>query len=214
MIDLDDFKAKWAEQDQKLDEILLLNRRLLHTTSLNKSQAALRWMTVFLALETIGWLAIVMWLGAFIYAHWTNWRIIAPGMACDLYAISLLAGTIRLIAEAMRVDYNHPVAAIQNQLENLRMLRIRLTQWAILAGVVLWAPFAIVVLNASYTAAWLAANLVFGLSLALLVYWLSKSFSHRMQRSPFIQRMMRDIGGRSLAAAEGYLGELAKWQTS
>jgi hypothetical protein len=211
MLDLDDFKAKWAEQDKKLDEILLLNRRLLQTTSLNKSRAALRWMTVFLALETMGWLAVVMWLGNFIYAHWGAWLMVAPGIACDLYAISLLAGAIRVMATAQQVDYNGPVSAIQRQLEKLRMLRIRLTQWGILAGVVLWAPFAIVVLNASYSAAWLAANLVFGLALSLLVYWLSKRFSDSIERSPFIQRMLRNIGGRSLAAAEVYLGELANW---
>jgi flagellar biogenesis protein FliO len=62
------------------------------------------------------------------------------------------------------------------------------------------------------SAPWLAANVLFGIGLALLFYWLSKKFSDRMERSPFIQRMMRDIGGRSLAAAEGDLGEVAQWQ--
>jgi hypothetical protein len=181
---------------------------------LNKSRAALRWMTVFLALEAIGWLAIVSWLGSFIYGHWGTWTMVTLGVGCDLYAISLLAGTIRLMAAATQVDYNGPVAAIQNQLGNLRVMRIRLTQWGVLAGVMLWAPFAVVLLNGFSSGAWLAANVAFGIALALLTYWLSKRFSDRIEKSPFIQRMMRDIGGLSLAAAERHLGELTKWQTS
>ena len=218
-MDLDDFKAKWAVQDQKLDEILLLNRRLLQSAGLNKSRSALRWMIVFSSLETLGWLAMVMWLGNFLYEHWGAWRTITMGIACDLYAISMLAGTIRLMAAAKQIDYDGPVAAIQKQLEKLRLMRIRLTQWGILAGLVMWAPFAVVVVKALIgievdSAPWLGANVLFGIGLALLLYWLSNRFGDRMGQSPFIQRMMRDIGGRSLAAAQGYLGELAKWQTS
>jgi predicted permease len=214
MFDLDEYKAKWAEHDKKLDEILLLNRRMLETAKLNKSRSALRRMKLFAGLETAGWLAIVMWLGSFIYSHWGAWRMVAMGVACDLYAISMMAGTIRVVAEAQQVDYDGPVAAIQKQLEKLRMVRIRLTQWGVLAGVVMWAPFAVVVVNTLFSAAWLAANVLFGMALALLLYQLSKRCNGRLQRAPFIQRMMRDIGGHSLAAAEGYIGDLAKWQAS
>ncbi len=145
--------------------------------------------------------------------------MVAMGIACDVYAISMVAGTIRVMAAAQQVDYEGPVAAIQSEIEKLRVLRIRLTQWGVLAGVVMWAPFAVVAVNAVIgvevdSTAWLVANVLFGIALALLVYWLSKRFSDRLERSPFIKRMMREIGGRSLIAAEGYLGELARWQAS
>jgi hypothetical protein len=129
----------------------------------------------------------------------------------------MLAAAIRQIVMARRIEYGHPIAVIQKQLEELRVWRIRVVQWAVPAGAVAWAPFAIVVLKAlfgmdDYSQAWLWANVLFGLSLIPLALWLSKRFAERMDRSPFLQRTMRDIAGHNLAEAGDFLANLAQFE--
>lgn len=61
--------------------------------------------------------------------------------ALDVYAIAMLASTIRQIVALRQIDYSRPVTVIQKQLEMLHVLRIRSTQRALLGGTVGWAPF-------------------------------------------------------------------------
>jgi hypothetical protein len=174
-------------------------------------------MTAFLSLEAAIWVVIVGSLGTFIYEQIGSPRLAAAGMAVDLFCISMLACTIRLIVAAGQIDYDQPIAVIQRQLEALRVLRIRITRWGLLAGTVVWAPFVLVVFKAFFgldifSTAWLVANLLFGLALIPLAYWVSKRFGNRMGQSPFLHRLMRDITGHNLAAAQGFLGELAQFE--
>ena len=130
---------------------------------------------------------------------------------------SMFAVIIRQIVGAAHIDYGQPVVAIQRQVEMLAMFRVRATQWAVLAGVAVWAPFAIVVGKAflgidSYNAPWLLANVAFGLGLIPLAVWLSRTFSVRMGRSPFIQRVMKDLAGYNLKAASASLARLSEFE--
>jgi len=217
MLDLDEMKQKWAEHDQKLDESIRLNRQVLTTVKLNGTRTALERMTVFLAMEAAAWFAIVMALGGFIYAHAETLRFALAGGAVDFFAVGMLAAAIGQMVMARRVVYSNPIAAIQKQLEGLRVLRIRITQWALLVGAVVWAPFAIVMCKAvfgidDYSQPWLWANVLFGLSLIPLVVWVSKSFGERMGHSPFLQRLMRDIAGHNLTAATEFLASLSQFE--
>jgi len=95
--------------------------------------------------------------------------------------------------------------------------RIRMIQWGLLAGAVIWAPFAIVTSKVlfgigSYNTAWLWVNVLFGLALIPLTFWLSKKFGDRMSRSPFIQRLMKDIAGDNLSAAEALAARLSDFE--
>jgi hypothetical protein len=217
MLDLDEMKQQWAQHDKKLDESIRLNRQVLSALSLKGARSALQRMTLGLALETAAWSAIVIALGGFIYDHSGALRFALPGTALDLFAIGMLGGTIRQIVAAQSIEYGQPVAAIQKQLEALRVLRIRFTQWALLAGTVVWAPFAIVVGKVllgidDYSQAWLAVNVLFGLSLIPLAFWVSKRFADRIQNSPLLQRLMRDIAGQNLTAAMAFMASLSEFK--
>jgi len=216
MLDLDEMKQQWAEHDKKLEDSIRLNRQVLSTLNLKGARSALQRLTVGLALEALAWSAIVIPLGGFIYDHGGTLRFAVPGIAADLFAIGMLALTIRQIVAAQGIEYGQPVAAIQKQLEAMRVLRIRITQWALLAGAVVWAPFAIVVCKVlfridDYSQAWLWANVVFGLSLIPFTMWVSKRFADRMHNSPLLQRLMRDIAGQNLTAALAFLASLSQF---
>ena len=217
MLDLDQMKQQWAEHDRKLEETIRLNRQLLSTTKLNGARSALQRMAAFLGVGAIIWFAIVVALGSFIYAHIGVLRFALPASLVDLFAIGMLSASIRLMATVRQIDYGRPVTSIQRQLANLRRLRIRITQWALIAGTVVWAPAAIVACRAllgieTYSVAWLLANVVFGLSLIPLSLWASKKFGDRMGQSPFMQQLMNDIAGRNLTNAQAFLSELSEFE--
>jgi hypothetical protein len=161
-------------------------------------------------------------LGQFIYANWAEPRFALPAVVLHVWTIAMVAASLRPMAMALGIDYDQPVAKIQKQLEDLRVLRIRLTKWALLTGqLVWWIPFLIVALKGFlgvdayrvFGAVYLLANVAFGLAVIPLAIWVSRKFGGRMGRSPVIQRLMRDVAGYNLNAATGFLATLAEFES-
>jgi hypothetical protein len=218
MLNLEEMKGLWAAHDEKLDESIRLNRELLHSVTLKKAHSATQRMTLTLSIRTVIWFAIVASLGSFISHHIGVLWLSLSAIILDVYAITMLAATIRQIVDLRRIDYSQPVAEIQKQLEMLRVLRIRITQIALLGGTVVWAPFVIVAARVFLgldivNALWLWINVAFGLCLILLTLWLSKAFGELMGGFPFLQRVMNDFAGRNLNDAADFLSKLSEFET-
>lgn len=219
MLELDEMKQLWAEQDRKLDANLRLTRLLLTTTRANRARSSLQWMTVGLCLEAAAWLLIAVFLGSFIYGHFTIPRAAVPAVALDLYAIGMVAAMLRLIVGISQVDYGQPITAIQRQVTNLRKLRARITIGAVLLGTLAWAaiPFLFVGLaeakdiSPSFRS-WLWGNVAFGVLVIMLAFWLSRKFGDRMEKHPMVQRLMNAISGWSLNQAEAFLTQLSEFE--
>jgi hypothetical protein len=41
--------------------------------------------------------------------------------------------------------------------------------------------------------------------------WISRSFGDRMSAWPLVQRLLRDVGGQNLAAAQAYVKSLSRF---
>jgi hypothetical protein len=220
MLDLDEMKKQWAEHDRKLDESIRLNRQLLSTTNLNGARSAMQRMAAFLGLEAAVQLAVAVVLGSFLYQHIAMVRFAIPAAALDVFAIAILIAMIRQIAGGLQIDYDKPIAVIQKQLEDLRVLRIRYIQGIFLAATLAWTPLMIVTLEGLwgldayrlFGTAFLVSNLLVGLAIIPLALWLSNRFGDRMGRSPFIQRLMKDLAGYNLNAAAGFLATLSQFE--
>lgn len=215
-MNLDEMKELWTAHDEKLDESIRLNRELLRSVTLTKANSATQRMTLTLSLEVVIWFAVIASLGSFIDHHIGILRLSVSAIALDVFAIAMLAATVRQIVGIRRIDYSSSVTAIQKKLEMLRVLRIRITQRALLAGMIVWAPFVIVVARAFLglnidNAPWLWANEALGVCLIPLALWLSKKLGERMGSHPLVQRLMRDLAGRNLNDAEGFLANLAEF---
>jgi hypothetical protein len=216
MVDLDEMKELWMAQDEKLDESIRLNRELLSSANLEKARSASQRMALLLSIEAVVWFAIVGSLGSFLYHHIGTLRLSLSGIALDVYAIAMLAATVRQIVAIRQIEYGRPIAALQKQIEMLRILRIRITQLALLGGTIVWAPFVIVTGKAFIgvdivNPPWLWANVAFALCLIPVALWLSKAFGERMGRFPWIRRMMNDLAGRNLNAAADFLSRLSQF---
>jgi hypothetical protein len=220
MMELDELKEKWTEHDRKLEVNIRLTRQLFSATKMNRARSALQRLAVFLALESMIALAVIIVLGSFIGDHIRMARFVVPAAALDLFEIATLIVLIRQIRLVLQVDYGKPVAAIQKELGSLRMLRIRQFQWILLVAPLLWTPLLIVALKGflgvdAYKtpgAAYLLGNLLFGLAIIPLAIWLSKKFGDRMDRSPMMQRLMKDLAGYNLNAASGFLATLSEFE--
>lgn len=220
MVEMDDLRKTWAEYDRKLNTNIRLSRQLLMATHLNRVRSPLRRLAFFLGLESVIQLAVVVALGSFIYEHIAMVRFALPAAALDLFAIAILIAMIRQIAGALKIDYDKPIAIIQKQLEDLRVLRIRFIQGIFLVATLAWTPLLIVALKGFwgldayrlFGAAYLTANLLVGLAIIPLAIWLSKRFSLRMGRSAMIQRLMKDLAGYNLNAATGFLATLSEFE--
>jgi hypothetical protein len=220
MMELDELKVKWAEHDRKLEVNIRLTRQLLSATKMTRARSALQRLAVFLALEAAAALAVIIVLGSFIGDHIAMARFVIPAVALDLFEIATLIVLIQQIRVALHIDYSKPIAAIQKQLESLRMLGIRSIQWTLLVAPLLWTPLLIVALKGflgvdaykALGAAYLFANLLFGLAIIPLAIWLSKKFSSRMNRSPLMQRLMKDLAGYNLNAATDFLATLSEFE--
>jgi hypothetical protein len=186
---------------------------------MNGGRSAMRRLAVFLALESAVTFAVIIVLGSFIGDHLSMPRFVAPAVALHLFEIATLIVLIQQIRLALHVDYGEPIAAIQKQLESLRMLPTRYIQWALVTAPLLWMPLLIVVLEGFWgvdaykilAAAFLFANLAFGLAVILLGVWLSKKFGDRVSRLPIIQGLMKTLAGHNVNAA-AFLAALSEFE--
>lgn len=217
MLELDEFKQKWAELDRKLDVTIRLNRQVLNAAKLNQTRSSLKRLALYLGIELAMWVVIIGALGNFIYEHISVPQFALSAIALDVYSIGMVVLLGRQITAALQIDYGEPIAVIQKQIEALRVGRIRAIQWAVLAGLVVWVAFLIVVCKVAfgvdiYEPAWIWSNVAFGVAMIPLAVWVSKKFSDRMDRSPFIQGIMRSLAGYNLNAAADFLATLNRFE--
>jgi len=220
-MELDILKEKWAEQDRKLDTCIRLNQRLLVAVETHRWRTPLRLFALFSGMGAFMGLIPLMLLGQFIYAHWTEPRFALPAVALDVWVIAYVAASIRQMAMALQIDYNKPIVLIQKQIENLRALRLRVLRWALLTGqLVWWIPFLVVMLKGLWNVdaykilslRFLIVNLALGLALIPAAVWVSRKFGDRMDRSPAVQRLMRELAGYNITAASDRLASIAEFQ--
>jgi hypothetical protein len=223
-LELDVLKAKWTDNDRRLDACLRLNRQLLREAYTRRARRALWRLGAMLAVGSFSLLAVIVSLGAFMGKYGSMPRFLWPAVALDMFAIAALVGLNAQIGLALNVDYNRPIAIIQKRLEALRKFRLRYSQAICLTMTLTWAPLVIVALKGFFGVdayrlfgtTWIVWNALFGLAFAvaliLLWIWLSKKHGGRISDSAFGRRFMRDIGGYNLNAAADFLATLAKFE--
>ena len=216
MPELDEWKTPWQQQNQLLEQSIRLNRELFSSAKLNSAEHQLRRAALYAGFEAALWLLIVVALGNFIALHTQTPALAWSAAATDAMSIGMTIALIRRITAALQIDYAQPVAAIQKQVEAILILRIRTTQYSLLGGTLLWLPWLAVVAHAlfginlyySLNPVWLLANVLFGLAVFPGAVWVSRRYANRLDRSPFMQRLTRDLAGNNLNAAHAFLAKL------
>lgn len=217
---LDDMKQLWENQDQKLDAVLRLNTRLLQAPVLSKAESATQRLSWLLGIEILLNLLAALWLGSFLWDHAGETRFLLPAAMLHLGVITLLGAGIHQRVAIGSLDYSAPIVEIQKRMESLRAQRLRATMLTLLAAPLAWTPLLIVALKgllgldayAIFPARYLIANGLFGLAVIPLAIWISRRYADRMERSPLVRRLLRDMAGYNLNAATESLSSLARFE--
>lgn len=219
-MELDELRQRWETYDRRLEESLRLNRRLLEITVRGRTEPALKRLALGVGVELLVTVAAVLWLGSFLWDHATELRFFLPALLLHLGLIADIGGLAYQIVTVAEMDYSAPIVEVQTRLETLRVIRVRATKWALLLAPLIWTTALIVLLKGflgvdAYTffgPSWLAANLLFGLLFVVVGVWLSRRYAARTAHFPLVQRLLRDIAGSNLLAAEESLRSLREFE--
>jgi serine/threonine-protein kinase len=219
-MELDDLKQHWDDHDRKLEGALRLNTGLLRTSALGKAASALRRLSWLLKLDLVIDALALLWIGSFLGDHLTEPRFLIPAAVLHLFVIvNVFAGVHQLIALA-GIDYGAPVVEIQKRLGVLRVQRLRVMKLTFLLCPLLWTPLLIVGLKsllgldayALFPTRYVVGNWLFGLAVIPLAVWIARRFAGRMERSPLLRSVLRDLAGYNLNAATDFLGSLQRFE--
>lgn len=214
---LDDLQRAWAAHGALLDKNVRIHERLLREVMLGKVKSTLAPYVLWRVLEIMFGFAVIVLVGGVLPSHLDAPRYLALGGMVLAFAVAVTAKTAWLANRTQRLDYSRPVAAIQTEVERLKLLEYRTFKWALLGGIVLWLPAALLLFEAlcgvdalaRAPLPWLAGNVVFGLAVLALGQWLSRRHVERTDLAPWARRLVDSLSGRRLETVRGHLAELA-----
>jgi hypothetical protein len=218
-MELEDLRALWEGQNDKLDAIVRLNSRALQKAKLEKADTALGWLYRWILVEVIGNIGGIVLLGWFIASNFTQLRFVIPGAVLDACLIAVNVALIGQMTAIRDIDYGAPVVTIQRKVELLRIRRIETMKWTFAFCPLVWVPLLIVSFEglfgvdvyAAFGDSYLLANLLFGIAVIPVAVWISKRYAGRVSRSPFLERAMRVIAGSELSEAADSLNEVMRF---
>ena len=219
-MNLDDMQKLWAEHDKRLDQSLRLNVKLLREVHLGHARSVLGRLQWMIGLEFATDSLCVLWLGSYVVDHLGDPRFGVPGALLFLVWTGYLALSLRQLERVRRLDFGAPVAALQRELESVRVLRTRNTQWRLLLAPALWAPLLIVVLQAFFGVdawktpgtSWVLANAIVGCVLSPVLFWICRRYAEPLLRLRFVQAIVGNISGRCLVRAKERLDAIAEFE--
>lgn len=220
-MELDDIKSRLEQLDGKLEAAVRLNRRVLDERVLDKADRAMRRLAWALGIELALGVITVLLTGSFVGDHVREPRFLLPGLVLHIFVIGQIAMLVRHTAATRQIDFGASIVEIQRRIESLRVSMIRTTLWTFLLSPLLWPPLLIVGLEAllgidayeALGAVYLAANVGVGLAVIAIGLVVSRFFADRLSSSPLVRSLMRDLAGTNLAAAQGFLDSLSRFET-
>jgi len=210
MTTFEEMEAAWKAQSAKLDQVNLLLVDQLRGKSVSRVKAPLRSLIVSLWLEIALSATGMLLMGSFLAEHVTQARFVWPAALMDVWFGATLIAAIRQLLTATKINYDEPIASVQQQLGRLRILRLKTFRWLFLTGqIVWWMPFLITSLKMVFgvdayrylTPGFIMANMLAGLALIPLVLQVLKTFRFAANAS-WYERLADIIAGRSLAEAQ------------
>ncbi len=218
-MEIEEMKKLWSQSNRSLETSLRLNTTLLRQWNLRKADTSLERLSRGIIFELIANVLAIVLLGSFAAAHVHEPRFLIPALVLDIYTIALAAGSGRQLARISAVDYDAPVLAIQKNLADLRLRRIRTTLWTLLFAPLMWVPLLIVALRGIFGvdiyaagATWFVANAVFGLAVIPLAIFIAKRYGSRIASHTPLRWLADEIAGRSLAAGLGRLDAIRRFE--
>jgi hypothetical protein len=217
-MELDELKAIWTRDNQRLERSLHLNAELLQQLSVRQSGRSLRPLFGGTILELVLDFAGILLIGSFAADHYREPAFFVPALLLGAYAVAIFAAVLSQAVALGTIRYDEPVVAIQARLEALRLQRIRTTQGTLLFAPLMWLPLTVVALKGLFGVnvalsdpLWLGANALFGITVILAAVFVARRFGRHLRESSLGRALADEIAGRSLAAALDDLAAIGRF---
>ncbi len=217
-MNIDDLKTQWAAQDRVLETSFTIRVNADRLKKIGLAKSAFRRLSGYVIFnQAVNILAIIL-NGIFIGNHFQEPRFLVPAILLDLGLIGMIVANAFHWEALSKVDYHGPVKAIQETVERLKVLRVRITQCVVLLSPLFWLPLLVVGLKGLlgidafrvFEPWFWVANGLFGLLWIPLALLVAKRFGHRFSNSAFGRQFIEEIGGSSLMTAKRHLDELSR----
>lgn len=222
-MELEELKTLWRETDRRvgsLESAHRLTQRRARTDTLDRARAKLRWVTPVLWYELAVGVLVALLVGSYLADHLGVARFAIPALALHLGALATIGFAAWQLVALVQIDHAGPVVTIQRRLAELARMRARARRWLLLSAPLLWALLIVVVPHGlfgldpyrAFGMSWIAVNLLFGLVVLAAAAWACWRFPDRADRSRVLRALGSDLTGRRLAAASGFLEEIAEFE--
>jgi hypothetical protein len=212
-MELDELRASWQRLDQRVQDLTVINRRLLIDTVVRK----VRWRLAPLILGAVANVTIGAFFavasGRFWSAHLDSPPALIAGLAMHALGIVFIVIGIGRLALARRIDFTRPVLEIQRSLASLQ----RWEAWSFHA---VWVGCCLLLLAIMLAVAVAAMGGRFwerapGYLLGNMLVWLAIAVGplalyarSRRHRGRFAARMDEFLTSHSIARARAMLAEI------
>jgi hypothetical protein len=222
-MELDELKNLWQQTERRLEAMapaLRLHQRLARAGALDRVRSKIRLNHLVLWYEVAFGGAVALLVGSYLVDHLGEIRFAAPAAVLHLGAILTIGFAAWQLVALGQIDYGGPVLEIQRRLAELRVVRARGNRWLLLSAPLLWALLIVVVPHGligldvyrAFGSAWVGANLLFGLAVLAAAAWASRRFPAWFGSSRLLRGLGDDLTGRRLAAASGFLNDIAAFE--
>ncbi|RZQ51305.1 hypothetical protein C1E23_20100 [Pseudoalteromonas phenolica] len=108
-MNLEQMQTMWQSHNEKLDECVSLNKRLLQEKKIDSQKGELNKLIVTRAIEGFIFFVIVFLLWKYIISSWSYTAPVVSAFILNIFAIAGLAGNIGQIALLNKVDFSKPI---------------------------------------------------------------------------------------------------------
>ena len=215
-MELDDLKAAWAQQAQRIDQLEVQALQAWQQPRQASVQRRLRWFSGLQLTWLLVWIVVTALAASFWVEHRQVPQLLLTGLTLHVYGIAAIWVSITRALLAVRADAAQaPVLTQQRRLALLRRftalseLGLGLPWFWLWLLAVQWASVQWLGLDLYAMApAWFLATLGFGVVVMLGSIWAARGVMRRLPANHRLQRLLDSLSGQSLARAQQQLREL------
>lgn len=215
-MELDELKAAWAQQAQRIDQLEVLALQAWQQPRQAGVRRRLRWFSGLQLGWLLVWIAVTVLAAGFWIEHRQVPQLLLSGLALHVYGIAAIWVSVTRALLAVHVDMaSAPVLIQQQRLAKLR----RFTALSELGLGLPWFWLWLLALQClcvqwlgldlyAIAPAWFLGTLGFGVVVMLGSVAAARWAMQRVPASHRLQRLLDSLSGQSLARAQQQLGEL------
>lgn len=215
-MELDELKAAWAQQAQRIDQLEALALQAWQQPRQANVRRRLRWFSGLQLAWLLVWIVVTVLAASFWVEHRQVLQLLLTGLALHVYGIAAIWVSITRALLATHVDMaSAPVLTQQRRLARLRRftalteLGLGLPWFWLWLLALQWVCVQWLGLDLYAMApAWFLGTLGFGVLVMLGSVGAARWVMQRLPASHRLQRLLDSLSGQSLARAQQQLQEL------